>query len=74
LSYNSLKESREYVKFAKQPSKAISFRTKAPLGEQLAGIYPSSKMEFKQTKEFQKTASIGSVEVYCRQNCPLPSP
>jgi len=74
LSYNTLNESREYVKFAKLPSKAIAFRTKATPSQQLAGIYPSSKTEFKQTKEFQKTASIGSVEVYCRQNCPLPSP
>ncbi len=74
LSYNTLNESREYVKFAKLPSKAIAFRTEATQGQQLGGIYPSSKTEFKQTKEFQKTASIGLVEVYCRQNCPLPSP
>jgi hypothetical protein len=74
LSYNSLNESREYVKFANQSSKAIAFRSDAPQGQQLVGIYPSSKTEFKQTKEFDKTASIGLVEVYCRNNCPLPSP
>jgi len=73
LSYNSLNESREYVKFANQSSKAIAFRSDAPQGQQLVGIYPSSKTEFKQTKEFDKTASIGLVEVYCRNNCPLPS-
>jgi hypothetical protein len=74
LSYNTLNESREYVKFAKQPSKAIAFRIKASQGQQFAGNYPSSKTELKQTKEFKTTASIGLVEVYCRQNCPLPSP
>lgn len=74
LSYNLLNESREYVKFAKQPSKAISFRTKATPGQQLAGIYPSSKAELKDTKEFHKTASIARVEVICGKNCPLPSP
>jgi hypothetical protein len=74
LSYNTLNESREYVKFTKLPTKAIAFRSKAPQGEQLAGIYPSSSTELKETKKFQKTASISLVEVYCRQNCPLPEP
>jgi len=74
LSYNTLNESREYIKFANQPSKDIAFRTKAVSGQPLAGIYPSSKAELRQTNKFQKAASIGLVEVYCRQNCPLPSP
>jgi hypothetical protein len=74
LSYNSLNESREYIKFAKLTSRAISFRAKAPQGTPFAGVYPSSKTESKQTKDFQKTATIGLVEVYCRNNCPLPSP
>jgi hypothetical protein len=74
LSHNTLNESREYVKFAQQPSDAIAFRTKPSQGQQLAGIYPSSKGELKETKNFQKTAVIGLVEVYCRDNCPLPSP
>lgn len=74
LAYNSLNESREYVKFAKFPSKAIAFRAKAPQGQQFAGVYPASKTESKQTQEYQKSASISLVEVLCRQNCPLPSP
>lgn len=74
LSYNTVNESREYVKFANQSSKAIAFRAKAPQSQQFAGLYPSSKMELKETKEFQKTAVIGFVEVYCGKNCPLPSP
>lgn len=74
LSYNLLDESREYVTFAKQPSKAIFFRAQAPSGQQFAGIYPSSKAELKNTKEFQKTAAIARVGVICGKNCPLPSP
>lgn len=74
LSYNTLNESREYVKFANPPSKDIAFRTQAPQGQTVAGIYPSSKAESKETKNYQKSAVIGIVEVYCRQNCPLPSP
>lgn len=74
LSHNTMNESREYVKFANQPSDDIAFRTKAPAGEPIVGIYPSSDSEFKETQNFEKTAAIGFVEVYCRQNCPLPSP
>ncbi|HEY9610868.1 hypothetical protein [Allocoleopsis sp.] len=74
LSYNSLNESREYVQFTNQPSKDIAFRTKAPASQPFAGIYPASKAELKKTSKFQKAASIGLVEVYCRQNCPLPAP
>lgn len=74
LSHNALNESREYVKFANSPSDAIAFRTTVPPGQQFAGIYPSTKAELKETKTFQKNAAIGLVEVYCKQNCPLPSP
>lgn len=74
LSYNTSNESREYVKFANQPSDDIAFRTKAPSGEQFAGIYPPSQEELKETQKFEKAAAIGLVEIYCRQNCPLPSP
>lgn len=74
LSYNSQNESREYVKFAKLNTKAIAFRVKPPQGKSFAGIYSSSKGEFKQTKDFQKNATINLVEVYCRDNCPLSKP
>ncbi len=73
LSYNTALESREYVKFAKDSSDAIAFRIKPSQEQALVGIYPSSNTELKQTKEFQKMATIGFVEVYCRQNCPLPT-
>ena len=74
LSHNVMNESREYVKFANLPTKAIAFRTQAPADTEFAGIYPASKEELKETQNFQKTAVIGLVEVYCRENCPLPSP
>jgi hypothetical protein len=74
LSYNTQNESREYVKFAKLNTKAIAFRVKPPQGKSVAGIYSPSKGELKQTKDFQKTATINLVEVYCRDNCPLPKP
>ncbi len=74
LAYNSLNESREYIKFAKLNTKAIAFRAKAPQGKPFAGVYSSAKTELKQTKDFQKAASIGLIEVYCRENCPLPKP
>ncbi len=74
LSHNTANESREYVKFANPPSEDIAFRTKAPAGNPLVGNYPSSNNELKETKKFEKNGAIGLVEVYCRQNCPLPSP
>lgn len=72
LSYNQSNESREYVKFLKQPSPDIAFRLGAGNDGSLAGIYSSPTPEFNQTKEFKKTATIRLVEVYCRSNCPPP--
>lgn len=73
LSYNLVNESREYAKFGKQPTATIRFRLGAANDGSLAGIYPSQKGEFNQTKDYKKTAAINLVEVYCGQNCPLPS-
>jgi hypothetical protein len=74
LAYSSQNESREYVKFTKLNTKAIAFRVKPPQGKPVAGIYSASKGDFKQTKDFQQAATINLVEVYCRENCPLPKP
>lgn len=74
LSYNLANESREYVKFAKQPTEYISFRLGAANDGSLAGSYPAPKGEANETKEYKKMAAIGFVEIYCGQNCPLPSP
>ncbi|HBE20946.1 MAG TPA: hypothetical protein DEG17_06690 [Cyanobacteria bacterium UBA11149] len=70
LSYSLANESREYVKFAKQPSKHIAFRLGSANDGNLAGIYPSPKQEFNQTKEFKDTATIRLIEVYCSESCP----
>lgn len=70
LSYNLAHESREYVKFLKQPSKDIAFRLGAGNDNSLAGIYSSPQKELNETKEFKKTATIRRVEVYCGANCP----
>jgi hypothetical protein len=74
LSYNTMNESREYIKFTKEPSRNIKFRAQPSQGKQFAGIYPPSPTESKQTKDFEKTASIRFVEVYCGKNCPPPAP
>jgi hypothetical protein len=62
LFYNTSNESREYVKFARQPAKNLLFRTFAP-EQTFAGIYPSGSREYKETKKFQANASICSVMV-----------
>ncbi|MBE9128628.1 hypothetical protein IQ257_01780 [Coleofasciculus sp. LEGE 07092] len=72
LSYNLANESREYVKFAKQPSEDIAFRLGAGNDGSLAGIYTSPQKEFNETKQFKDTATIRLLEVYCGKNCPLP--
>ncbi|MFB8789060.1 MAG: hypothetical protein U7123_09480 [Potamolinea sp.] len=74
LSYNTQNESREYIKFAKEPSRSIKFRASPTEGKQFAGIYSPSPTESKQTKEFEKTASIRLIEVYCGKNCPPQAP
>lgn len=71
LSYSLANESREYVKFAKQPSKDIAFRVGAGNDGSLAGIYPSPQKELNQTKEFKDTATIRFIEVYCSATCPV---
>ncbi|MCP2729760.1 hypothetical protein [Limnofasciculus baicalensis] len=71
LSYSLANESREYVKFTKQPSKDIAFRVGAGNDGSLGGIYPSPQQELNQTKEFKDTATIRFIEVYCSANCPV---
>ncbi len=71
LSYSLANESREYVKFTKQPSKDIAFRVGSANDGSLGGIYPSPQQEFNQTKEFKDTATIRFIEVYCSANCPV---
>jgi hypothetical protein len=74
LTYSTLNESREYVKFTKQPSEAISFRLGVGNDGSLAGNYASASGELNKTKDYKKAAAIGLVEIYCSQNCPPPAP
>ncbi len=62
LSYNTANESREYVNFAKKPSRKIAFRAGVK-GRGFAGIYPAQKAEYNQTTKYQDGAFIKSVEV-----------
>jgi len=62
LYYNTSNESREYVRFAKQPAKNIYFRPGSK-SQGLVGIYHSSSKEYQETSRFQNGAFIRSVEV-----------
>ena len=62
LSYNTSNESREYVRFANQPFSNIYFRPVVGQKE-LAGIYAKPAQEYNETRFFQDSAIIRSVEV-----------
>ncbi|MEW5861378.1 MAG: hypothetical protein AB1861_29040 [Cyanobacteriota bacterium] len=65
LSYNLDNEGREYVQFANQPSKRISFRLGNANDASLMGVYSSKSGEggLSETKQFKDTASIRSIGV-----------
>jgi hypothetical protein len=72
LSYNTQNESREYVRFEKQPAPNISFAT-GNGSQDPAGVYPSSTSEYNETQEFQQNATIRSVLVIClTEGCTAP--
>jgi hypothetical protein len=62
LSYNASNESREYVRFANQPSFNVYFRPVVGQ-EEFAGIYTKPAQEYNETRIFQDSAIIHSVEV-----------
>ncbi len=69
LSFNTQNESREYVRFERQPAPSISFATGNGSG-QSAGIYPSPTGEFNETQQFQTDAKIQSILLVClTDNC-----
>lgn len=73
LSYNTQNESREYVRFANQPARNISFATGDASAEP-AGIYPSVTGEYNETTEFYDDATIQSVLVIClSEDCAPPA-
>lgn len=64
LSYNTENESREYVRFAKQPAGNLSFST-GNGSAQAAGIYASPTSGYNETQQFQPGAEIESILVVC---------
>jgi hypothetical protein len=64
LAYNTQNESREYVRFERQPASNISFAT-GNGSQQPAGIYPSPTSEYNETQQFRPDATIKSVLVVC---------
>lgn len=71
LSFNTQNESREYVRFQRQPAPNISFGTGS--GEQLVGIYPSPTAEFNETQQFQPDAKIKTVLLVCLTDSCVPA-
>ena len=70
LSYNTANESREYVTFSDRVDRNIRFRTNW-LKDGLAGIYPATSEEYRQTEKFNDTAMITAIEVSCAPiDCP----
>lgn len=62
FSYSLANESREFVKFANQPSPRIGFSPVAPC-YQFAGIYSEPVQEFNQTNAYQANTSLCRVWV-----------
>lgn len=64
LYYNTLNESREYIRFDNQPAPNIYFRpTFSDSG--FAGIYSDSNAEYNETDEFRDGTAIKSIQVVC---------
>lgn len=73
LSYNTQNESREYARFAQQPSTNISFAT-GNGNQDPAGVYASPTQEYNETSEFRDDATIQSVLVVClTEGCTPPT-
>jgi hypothetical protein len=63
LNYNTDNEGREYVRFAKQPSKNINFRLGSYGDGSLSGIYPPKSDSYHETKEYKEDAKIQAIEI-----------
>ena len=64
LYFNTLNESREYIKFDNQPAQNIYFRpTFSDSG--FAGIYSDSSAEYNETENFYDDAAINSIQIFC---------
>jgi hypothetical protein len=72
VSYSTSNESREYVRFERQPASNISFST-GTAGETSAGVYASPTGEYNETQTIKGNAKIKSVLVVClSENCASP--
>lgn len=69
LSFSYANESREYVKF-ENLSQDINFRLGAANDNSFSGVYSSPMEEYNETTQYQDPATIRSVEIYCREECP----
>lgn len=72
LSFNTQNESREYVRFQRQPAPSISFAT-GNGSQQSAGIYPSPSGELNETQQYQTDAKIQSILLVCLTDSCVPA-
>ena len=72
LSFNTQNESREYVRFQRQPAPSISFAT-GNGSQQTAGIYPSPAGAFNETQQYQADAKIQSILLVCLTDSCVPA-
>lgn len=69
LYFNTLNESREYIRFDNQPAQNIYFRPTVSDSD-FAGIYSDSNTEYNETEKFHDGAVIKSIQVICSpDNC-----
>jgi hypothetical protein len=72
LSYNTQNESREYVRFERQPS-GISFAT-GNGSKDASGVYSSPSGEYNETQKFKDEAKVKSVLIVCLTEACAPAP
>lgn len=64
LSYNTSNESREYVRFERQPAPNLSFAT-GNANQAAAGTYSNASGGYNETKDYKDGATIESILVVC---------
>jgi hypothetical protein len=74
LSYSTANESREYVRFERQPASNLAFAT-GNANKDAVGVYPSPTSEYNETQTAKEGAKIKSILLSCAsENCAAPSP
>ena len=64
LYFNTLNESREYIRFDNQPAQNIYFRPTSSNSD-FAGVYSSFDNEYNETDKFHDDATIKSIQIIC---------